>query len=97
MEKDEKGIKEQNGGDIGLPKTLDDFTDVNIKTKKTDESQLISQKDLKTIQERGPFRTHRNTVATRSLNNHIKKEELRRIERENQKIARKIIEMKPEM
>ena len=32
----------------------------------------------------------------RSLNNHVKKEELRRIERENMKIAKKIIEMKPE-
>ena len=31
------------------------------------------------------------------MNTHVKKEELRRIERENLKIARKIIEMKPAM
>ena len=37
-----------------------------------------------------------NAMSYRSLNNHVKKEELKRIERENMKIAKKIIEMKPE-
>lgn len=54
---------------------------------------LKKELSLDNVLESKPLKTARNvtTAQVKSLNNHVKKEELRRIERENKKIAEKII------